>query len=150
MSGPLAGHIAVITDVTVTSTQCLAITVRFHNGGECTVGYHAVREYWWVHIFDGYLTSYSCLLFLLLFIYIYSTERLLLDYQPLKPHQQQFNVELPWKEVEVDIQSGCFQGCRGIIKNVRVDFWGCLRLSLWVPSHDCSIDIDHSVVLEKL
>lgn len=80
----------------------------------------------------------------------FSTGRLLLDHQPLKRHQQHFNVELPWKEVEVEIQSGRFANLGAIVKNVRVDFRHCLRLLLWVPSHNCSIDLDYSAVLEKL
>ncbi|KAE9385590.1 hypothetical protein BT96DRAFT_949731 [Gymnopus androsaceus JB14] len=110
--------------IAVTSSRSLAIAVRLLTGDECTIEYHAVREYF--------------------------TGRLLLDHQPLKRHQQQFNVELPWKEVEVEIHSGCFAKFEGIVKNVRVDFRGCLRLLLWVPSHNCSIDVDYSTVLEKL
>lgn len=45
MSGPLAGHRGIITDIAVTSAQSLAITVCLLSGDECTVGYHAVREF---------------------------------------------------------------------------------------------------------
>lgn len=145
MSGPLAALRGVITDVAVTSSRSLAITVRLLNGDECTVGYHAVREYLCVYIFNLHST---CLLFFPCLLFS-STGRLLLDHQPLKRHQQQFNVEIPWKELEVEIQSGRFANLRGIVKNARVDFRHCLRLLLWVPSHNCSIDIDHSAVLEK-
>ncbi|KIK60929.1 hypothetical protein GYMLUDRAFT_167306 [Collybiopsis luxurians FD-317 M1] len=68
---------------------------------------------------------------------------------PLERHQQHFNVEVPWKEVEVLVQSGHFVGRRGIVKNVRVNFRGSLCLSLWVPDYNCSVDIDHSAVVER-
>ncbi|KIK56765.1 hypothetical protein GYMLUDRAFT_61807 [Collybiopsis luxurians FD-317 M1] len=122
-SGPYAGWTGFVQDVAVNSARSLSITVRLPQGQICTVGYHAIRERW--------------------------TQRLLLDHQPLKRHQQQFNVEVPWKEVEVLIQSGHFLGCRGIVKNIRVDFRGSLCLSLWVPDYNCSIDIDHSAVVER-
>lgn len=78
------------------------------------------------------------------------TNRFLMDHQPLKQHQQLFNVELPWKEVEVTVLSGYFKGCDGIVKNVRRDLKQSISLSLWIPSYRCSIDIDHSAVHEKL
>lgn len=77
------------------------------------------------------------------------TQRLLLDYRPLKRHQQQFNVEVPWKEVEVVIKTGRFAGSFAVVKNVQLDFRGALRLSLWVIAHHCSLDIDHSAVRES-
>jgi hypothetical protein len=72
-----------------------------------------------------------------------------LDYEPLKPHQRQFDVEVPWKEVEVCIKSGRFAQCYGVIKNVRVDFRGSLCLALWLPKYRCSLEIDHSAVVER-
>lgn len=45
MSGPFAAQRGVVTNVAVTSSRTLAITVRLLNGDECTFGYHAVREY---------------------------------------------------------------------------------------------------------
>ena len=78
------------------------------------------------------------------------TQRLLLDYRPLKRHQQQYNVEVPWKEVKVVIQTGRFTGSLAVVKNVRLDFRGALRLSLWVIAQRCSIDIDHSAVRESV
>ncbi|KAJ3990770.1 hypothetical protein F5050DRAFT_1716631, partial [Lentinula boryana] len=113
--------------VAVTSSRSLAITVCSPDGQERVLGYQAVRERWiWS-----------------------STGSLLMDYQPLKPHQRQFDVEVPWKEIEVLIQCGRFVGCSGIVKNVRRDFRGSLCLSLWIPSCGCSIDIDHSAVCER-
>ncbi|KAJ3991182.1 hypothetical protein F5050DRAFT_1872364 [Lentinula boryana] len=76
--------------------------------------------------------------------------QLLLDHQPLKRHQQQFNVELPWKDISVTILSGRFAGHVGIVKNAWIDFRGALRLSLWVMSYNCSIEIDSSAVNEQI
>ncbi|KIK53125.1 hypothetical protein GYMLUDRAFT_250698 [Collybiopsis luxurians FD-317 M1] len=101
-SGSYAGWTGFVRDVAVNSARSLSITVQLPHGQVCTVGYHTVRERW--------------------------TQRLLLDYQPLGCHQQQFNVEVPWKEVEVLIQSGHFLGRRGIVKNIRVDFRGSLSV----------------------
>jgi hypothetical protein len=77
-----------------------------------------------------------------------SSGKLLLDYQPLKKHQQQFDVEVPWKECQVVIKSGRFGGYEAIVKNVRQDFRGSPRLSLWLRTLSCSIEIDHSAVVE--
>ncbi|KAJ3717363.1 hypothetical protein C8R42DRAFT_724266 [Lentinula raphanica] len=118
VSGPHVGSTGVIKDVAVNSTRSLSITVSLPNKQECVVGYHTVRER--------------------------STRRLLMDHQPLQRHQQQFNVEVPWKDVEVTIQSGRFMNNSAIVKNVRHDFRGGLCLSLWVPRYRCSIDIDHA------
>lgn len=52
----------------------------------------------------------------------FSSGKLLLDYQPLKKQQWRYDVEVPWKECEVLVQSGRFSGCQGIIKNVQQDF----------------------------
>ncbi|KAJ3832859.1 hypothetical protein F5878DRAFT_634028 [Lentinula raphanica] len=123
VSGPHIGSTGFIKDVAVNSTRSLSITVSLSNKQECVVGHHAVRER--------------------------STRRLLMDHQPLQRHQQQFNVEVPWKDVEVTIQSGRFMNCSAIVKNVRRDFRGGLRLSLWVPRYRCSIDIDHAAVCER-
>ncbi|KAF9064251.1 hypothetical protein BDP27DRAFT_1367314 [Rhodocollybia butyracea] len=116
--------VGTVKDVEVTSSRTPAITVRLDNGDERTVGYHAIRE----------LTSGS----------------LLLDYQPLKHHQQQFNVEVPWKEVKVTILSGRFVGHFAVVKNAWFDHQKTLRLSLWVSAYNCSIEIDHSAVHEQL
>ncbi|KAJ3779755.1 hypothetical protein GGU10DRAFT_381844 [Lentinula aff. detonsa] len=75
--------------------------------------------------------------------------KLLLDYQPLKKYQQQFDVEVPWKECEVVVQSGRFAGYQGVVKNVRQDFRGSPHLSLWMTVFNCSIEIDHSAVVER-
>ncbi|KAJ3764807.1 hypothetical protein FB446DRAFT_795698 [Lentinula raphanica] len=99
-SGPNVGLTGFVKDVAVTPARSLSITVGLHDGRECVVGYQAVRER--------------------------RTRKLLMDHQPLKHHQQQFNVEVPWKEIEVIIQSGRFNGCSGIVKNVRRDFRGVL------------------------
>ncbi|KAJ3764674.1 hypothetical protein FB446DRAFT_32740 [Lentinula raphanica] len=123
VSGPHVGSTGVIKDVAVNSTRSLSITVSLPNKQECVVGYHTVRER--------------------------STRRLLMDHQPLQRHQQQFNVEVPWKDVEVTIQSGRFMNNSAIVKNVRRDFRGGLCLSLWVPRYRCSIDIDHAAVCER-
>ncbi|KAJ3816524.1 hypothetical protein F5880DRAFT_1512586, partial [Lentinula raphanica] len=120
VSGSHIGSTGVIKDVAVNSTRSLSITVSLTNKQECIVGYHTVRE--------RSLTEFS-------------TRRLLMDYQPLQRHQQQFNVEVPWKDVQVTIQSGRFMNNSAIVKNVRRDFRGGLRLSLWVPRYRCSIDI---------
>lgn len=58
--------------------------------------------------------------------------KLLLDYLPLKSHQHQFDVEVPWKDVEVIIQSGSFDSSIGIVKDVRRDFRGSLRILSWI------------------
>ncbi|KAF5379282.1 hypothetical protein D9757_005319 [Collybiopsis confluens] len=124
LSGPFGITQGKVKDVGVTSARSLAITVSLYSGEECTVGYHAVREL--------------------------LTGKLLLDYQPLKRHQQQFNVEAPWKEVQVTVQSGRFAGRFAIVKNARIDSLGSLRLLLWVTSYNISIEIDHSAVREQM
>ncbi|KAJ3779681.1 hypothetical protein GGU10DRAFT_337815, partial [Lentinula aff. detonsa] len=121
-SGPFTGSIGIVKDVRISSARSLLITVRLTNGLEC------------IYFFSNNT---------------FSTHRLLADHQPLKPHQQQFNVEVPWRDVEVVIQSGRFVGCSGFIKNVRVDFRGALLISFWVARYQCSIEIDHSAVREK-
>ncbi|KAF5351480.1 hypothetical protein D9757_012880 [Collybiopsis confluens] len=121
LSGGLSG---VVKDVEVTSSRSLAITVRLDNGHERTVGYHAVREQ-----FSG---------------------QLLMDHQPLKRHQQQFNVEAPWKEIRVTILSGRFSGHFAIVKHAWIDSRSALRLSLWVMSYNCSIEVDYSAVQEEI
>ncbi|KAJ3789213.1 hypothetical protein GGU10DRAFT_372413 [Lentinula aff. detonsa] len=63
-----------VKHVAVTSGCSLAITVCSPDGQERVLGYQAVRE-----ICSG---------------------SLLMDYQPLRPHQRQFDVEVPWKEIE--------------------------------------------------
>lgn len=73
----------------------------------------------------------------------------MLDHHPLRRHQQNFNVEMPWKEIDVIIRSGRFAGHFAIVKNAQVDFRGSLRLSLWVKAYNCSIEIDHLAVAEK-
>lgn len=77
------------------------------------------------------------------------TGKLLLDHQPLKPHQSQFDVDVPWKDVEVVIQSGSFVSSIGIVKDVRRDFRGSLRVLLWIVQHNCSVEVDHSAVMER-
>lgn len=79
-----------------------------------------------------------------------SSGQLLLDYQPLKQHQQQFNVKFPWKEIMVMILSGRFIGHLAIMKNAWIDFRGTLRLLLWVISYNCLIKIDCSAVREQM
>ncbi|KAJ3792648.1 hypothetical protein GGU11DRAFT_760593 [Lentinula aff. detonsa] len=72
-----------VKHVAVTSGCSLAITVCSPDGQERVLGYQAVREIWiWS-----------------------SSGSLLMDYQPLRPHQRQFDVEVPWKEIEVLIQT---------------------------------------------
>ncbi|KAF5361343.1 hypothetical protein D9757_012333 [Collybiopsis confluens] len=124
LSGPFTGSAGVVKDVEVTSARSLAIMVRLNNGPECTVGYHAVRE-----LLSG---------------------KLLLDHQPLKRHQQQFDVEAPWKEIRVTILSGRFAGHFADVKNAWIDFRGTLRLSLWVVAYNCSIEIDYFAVHEQI
>ncbi|KAF5374538.1 hypothetical protein D9757_012400 [Collybiopsis confluens] len=124
LSGPFTGLSGIIKDVKVTSSRALAITVHLNNGHERTVGYHAVRE-----LFSG---------------------QLLLDHQPLKRHQQQFDVEAPWKEIRVTILSGRFAGQFAIVKHSWIDFRGALRLSLWVLSYNCSVEVDYSAVHEEI
>ncbi|KAF9056967.1 hypothetical protein BDP27DRAFT_1433143 [Rhodocollybia butyracea] len=85
LSAPYTGQTGLVKDVTVTSQRSLSITVELLDGSTCIVGYSELREQ--------------------------SSGKLLLDYQPLKKHQQQFDVEVPWKECEVLIMSGCFSSC---------------------------------------
>ncbi|KAF9062821.1 hypothetical protein BDP27DRAFT_1368531 [Rhodocollybia butyracea] len=124
LSGAFTGSPGTVKDVKVTSARRLAITVRLDNGHECTVGYHAVRE----------LIS----------------SKLLLDHRPLERHQQEFNVEFPWKKIQVIIRSGRFAGHFAIVKNAWIDFRGALRLSLWVSSYNCSIEINSSALHEQI
>ncbi|KAF5381857.1 hypothetical protein D9757_008344 [Collybiopsis confluens] len=122
-SGPHSHSIGMVQDVRISSARSLLITVRLQGGHEFISGYSALREL--------------------------TTGRRLADYQPLRPNQRQFNVEFPWKDIEVVIQSGRFAGCTGYVKNLRVDFRGALLLSLWVTQYRCSIEIEHSDVNER-
>jgi len=74
--------------------------------------------------------------------------KVLASYQPLQPHQQQYNVEAPWKDVLVRVISGYYRHRQGLIKNVRRDFLGSLRLSLYLIAKRCSIEIDYLDVVE--
>lgn len=85
----------------------------------------------------------------LIYAFVPRSGNLLLDYLPLKSHQHQFDVEVPWKDVEVIIQSGSFNLSIGVVKDVRRDFRGSLRILLWIAQHNCSIEIDHLAVVER-
>ncbi|KAE9405451.1 hypothetical protein BT96DRAFT_988488 [Gymnopus androsaceus JB14] len=78
----------------------------FRTGQTINVGYNDVRERW--------------------------SGKVLASYQPLQPHQQQYSVEAPWKDVLVRVISGYYRDRQGLIKNVRRDFLGSLRLSLYL------------------
>ncbi|KAE9384026.1 hypothetical protein BT96DRAFT_1008518 [Gymnopus androsaceus JB14] len=120
---PHAGQTGWVKDVFVDSNRSLRLVVYLCSGKTCTVGHSEVLERW--------------------------TGKLLLDHQPLKPHQSQFDVDVPWKDVEVVIQSGSFVSSIGIVKDVRRDFRGSLRVLLWIVQHNCSVEVDHSAVMER-
>ena len=79
---------------------------------------------------------------------VFRSNKVLASYQPLQHHQQQYNVETPWKEVHVRVTSGHYRNHLGIIKNARRDFRGSLRLSLYLIAKRCSIEMDHLDVVE--
>ncbi|KAE9385140.1 hypothetical protein BT96DRAFT_1007328 [Gymnopus androsaceus JB14] len=120
---PHAGQTGWVKDVFVDSNRSLQLVVYLCTGKTCTVGHSEVLERW--------------------------TGKLLLDHQPLKPHQSQFDVDVPWKDVEVVIQSGSFVSSIGIVKDVRRDFRGSLHVLLWIVQHNCSVEVDHSTVMER-
>ena len=71
-----------------------------------------------------------------------------MDFLPLKPSQQEFNIEFPWRDVQVRIVVGTFADHFGIVKNVWRDFRGFLLLLIYVPNQFCSIEVDHCCVVE--
>ncbi|KAE9401428.1 hypothetical protein BT96DRAFT_992148 [Gymnopus androsaceus JB14] len=120
---PHAGQTGWVKDVFVDSNRSLQLVVYLCTGKTCTVGHSEVLERW--------------------------TGKLLLDHQSLKPHQSQFDVDVPWKDIEVVIQSGSFVSSIGIVKDVRRDFRGTLCVLLWIVQHNCLVEVDHSAVMER-
>ncbi|KAE9384924.1 hypothetical protein BT96DRAFT_1093799 [Gymnopus androsaceus JB14] len=109
---PHAGQTGWVKDVFVDLNRSLRLAIYLSDRKTCTVGHSEVLECW--------------------------TGKLLLDYQPLKPHQHQFDVEVPWRDVEVIIQSGSFvmmfdeiseahcvshYGCPDIIAQLKLITW---------------------------
>ncbi|KAE9398584.1 hypothetical protein BT96DRAFT_821645 [Gymnopus androsaceus JB14] len=64
------------------------------------------------------------------------------------PSQQEFNIEFPWRDVQVRIVVGTFADQLGIVKNVWRDFRGFLRLLIYITNQFCSIELDHCCVVE--
>ncbi|KAJ3816364.1 hypothetical protein F5880DRAFT_1494367 [Lentinula raphanica] len=54
----------------------------------------------------------------------------------------------PWKNVEVRILGGFFQGFKAVVKNVWPDGHGSLQVSIFIPTIHHSLEVDYTEIVE--
>ncbi|KAJ3773309.1 hypothetical protein FB446DRAFT_622985, partial [Lentinula raphanica] len=54
----------------------------------------------------------------------------------------------PWKNVEVRVLGGFFQGFKGVVKNVWPDGHGSLQVSIFIPVIHHSLEVDYTEIVE--
>ncbi|KAJ3968787.1 hypothetical protein EV361DRAFT_391082 [Lentinula raphanica] len=54
----------------------------------------------------------------------------------------------PWKNVEVRVLSGIFQGMKAVVKNVSPDGHGSLEVTLFIPAIHHSCEVDYTEIVE--
>jgi hypothetical protein len=54
----------------------------------------------------------------------------------------------PWIDTEVKIKGGVYASLNAVVKQVRPDGRGSLRLVVYVPSIDCTLEVDLFAVAE--
>ncbi|KAJ3965903.1 hypothetical protein EV361DRAFT_937317 [Lentinula raphanica] len=56
--------------------------------------------------------------------------------------------DFPWKNVEVRVLRGIFQGMKAVVKNVSPDGHGSLEVSLFIPAIHHSCEVDYTEIVE--
>ncbi|KAE9383693.1 hypothetical protein BT96DRAFT_1008879 [Gymnopus androsaceus JB14] len=106
VSGSLSGTSATVQDIAIDAQWRLRLTVQLISTGRIVeLGYIDVQECW--------------------------TKCNLMDFLPLKPSQQEFNIEFPWWDVQVRIVVGTFAVIHQIFgKTSRMRFLTSLPLEM--------------------
>ncbi|KAE9395482.1 hypothetical protein BT96DRAFT_997600 [Gymnopus androsaceus JB14] len=106
VSGSLSGTSATVQDIAIDAQWRLRLTVQLISTGRIVeLGYTDMQECW--------------------------TKCNLMDFLPLKPSQQEFNIEFPWWDVQVRIVVGTFAVIRQIFgKTSRMRFLTSLPLEM--------------------